>query len=400
MPSSAMSDKASGSTNELEKEGVSKATPSNTAALSVGDTAAAAKSLSSQQSVTEEPETTGTAGSGSVTVLPPEPVHFIHAIPGLDVDNGDDSDSAVEGLENVSSTDSVRSSVYDYIEENGRRYHKYKEGQYLLPNDEAEQERLDIQHNLMLLTLDGKLHVAPIEDMAGGLHNVLDIATGTGNWAIDFANAYPSTNVVGTDLSPIQPEYIPKNCRFEINDAEDDWLYTVPFDYIHGRALITCFKSHHTVFQHAFKSLRSGGYLELQDCDLPLRFIDDSGNGTALELWSQRLMAGGAALGKDLTRGRRYKEILEEIGFVDVVEKQTHIPIGTWAVGKKMKTTGAWMRMDMLVGLQAMSMAIMTRGLGMTPEEVEAHLANVKTEIESDKLHAYFLVMLVYGRKP
>ncbi len=79
----------------------------------------------------------------------------------------------------------------------------------------------------MLLALDGKLHVAPIEGMAGGLHNVLDVATGTGNWAIDFgepqihalpdiwmsvgltgilANAYPSVNVVGTDLTPMQPE--------------------------------------------------------------------------------------------------------------------------------------------------------------------------------------------------
>jgi hypothetical protein len=38
----------------------------------------------------------------------------------------------------------------------------------------------------MLLTLDGKLHVAPIENMVGGLNNVLDIATGTGNWVIDF----------------------------------------------------------------------------------------------------------------------------------------------------------------------------------------------------------------------
>jgi ubiquinone/menaquinone biosynthesis C-methylase UbiE len=38
----------------------------------------------------------------------------------------------------------------------------------------------------MLLALDGKLHIAPIEDMTGGLNNVLDIATGTGNWAIDF----------------------------------------------------------------------------------------------------------------------------------------------------------------------------------------------------------------------
>ena len=103
-------------------------------------------------------------------------------------------------------------------------------------------------------------------------------------------------------------------------------------------------------------------------------------------------MAGGAALGKDLTRARRYKEIMEEVGFVDVVEKRTQFPIGTWAKGKKMKTLGAWMTMDMLKGLQAMSMAIMTRGLGMTSEEVEKHLVDVRLEIESNKLHAYFPV--------
>jgi hypothetical protein len=32
------------------------------------------------------------------------------------------------GVRNSSSTVSVRSSVYDYIEENGRRYHRYKDG--------------------------------------------------------------------------------------------------------------------------------------------------------------------------------------------------------------------------------------------------------------------------------
>lgn len=49
-----------------------------------------------------------------------------------------------------------------------------------------EQDRLDLQHNIYLLMLDGKLHLAPLENMKGGLHNVLDIATGTGIWAIDF----------------------------------------------------------------------------------------------------------------------------------------------------------------------------------------------------------------------
>jgi len=43
-----------------------------------------------------------------------------------------------------------------------------------------------LQHHLFTLTFDGKLHVAPIEELKGGIHNVLDIGTGTGIWAIDF----------------------------------------------------------------------------------------------------------------------------------------------------------------------------------------------------------------------
>jgi ubiquinone/menaquinone biosynthesis C-methylase UbiE len=41
----------------------------------------------------------------------------------------------------------------------------------------------DIQHQLFVLTLHGKLHLAPVSE---GVHNVLDIATGTGIWAIEF----------------------------------------------------------------------------------------------------------------------------------------------------------------------------------------------------------------------
>jgi hypothetical protein len=49
---------------------------------------------------------------------------------------------------------------------------------------QIEQDRLDLQHHLFLLTLRGKLHLAPIENMQ--LHNVMDIGTGTGIWAADF----------------------------------------------------------------------------------------------------------------------------------------------------------------------------------------------------------------------
>jgi methylase of polypeptide subunit release factors len=63
---------------------------------------------------------------------------------------------------------------------------------------------------------------------------VLDLGTGTGIWAIDFADRYPSALVIGTDLSPTQPEWVPPNIRFEIEDFNDDWTFKLKdFDYIH-----------------------------------------------------------------------------------------------------------------------------------------------------------------------
>lgn len=43
---------------------------------------------------------------------------------------------------NRTSTYSMTSSVAERLEENGRTYHSYKDGKYLLPNDEAELDRL------------------------------------------------------------------------------------------------------------------------------------------------------------------------------------------------------------------------------------------------------------------
>ncbi len=30
--------------------------------------------------------------------------------------------------------------------------------------------------------------------------------------------------------------------RFEVDDAEDEWAFSTKFDYIHSRAVLTCFK--------------------------------------------------------------------------------------------------------------------------------------------------------------
>jgi ubiquinone/menaquinone biosynthesis C-methylase UbiE len=73
---------------------------------------------------------------------------------------------------------------------------------YIAPNDEQENDRLDMHHHMSTLLCEGKLHFSPIGDSP---QRILDLGTGTGIWAIDIADEYPSAEVIGVDLSPTQP---------------------------------------------------------------------------------------------------------------------------------------------------------------------------------------------------
>lgn len=97
--------------------------------------------------------------------------------------NYNDAASATSSLK--TQTTSVTASVYDYQFEHGRRYHAFRAGKYLLPNDEKEQERLNLQHHLWMLVLQDKLYLAPLEKAP---HRVLDIGTGTGrlHWMLSI----------------------------------------------------------------------------------------------------------------------------------------------------------------------------------------------------------------------
>src|SRR2546421_2047833 len=116
-----------------------------------------------------------------------------------------DNDSALGASVNGSYSTSLASSILDYRYENGRRYHAYRDGEYLLPNDDPEQNRLNIMHHISRLVLGGALYRAPIADGRPPPRRILD---GTGIWAIEMADEFPNTIVVGTDLSPIQPTWV------------------------------------------------------------------------------------------------------------------------------------------------------------------------------------------------
>lgn len=97
-------------------------------------------------------------------------------------------------------------------------------------------------------------------DSSGNSH----LFCGLPDWAIDFANLHPNVKVLGTDLSPIQPDYVPTNCDFIIDDATQDWSFHQRFDYIHTRTLTMGMPDWDKFVDQAYKHLQPGGILELQ----------------------------------------------------------------------------------------------------------------------------------------
>ena len=319
--------------------------------------------------------------------------------PEPDSQISDETDSAIGSYASTRST-SVADSAYDFRTLNGRRYHAQREGaDYMLPNDEDEMDRLDMQHHLFMMTLDGKLHRAPLKD---DIQSALDIGTGTGIWAIDFADQYPSCIVTGTDISPIQPNYVPVNCRFYVEDVESPqgWAEN-NLDYIHGRMLVVGLKNWAQIFQRAYDALKPGGWIELQDLNFPIRCDDESAPPESpLMAWSGHMLEGAARFGIDLSISNRFPTMLAEAGFVNINSETAAWPTSRWPKDKKMKEISTWVQQNFLEGIQGFSSAIFTRGLGWSVEQLEMHLMEVRENLKDRNRHIYLPISFFWAQKP
>ncbi|KAI0127194.1 S-adenosyl-L-methionine-dependent methyltransferase [Xylariales sp. AK1849] len=281
------------------------------------------------------------------------------------------------------------------IDMNGRTYQGYREGKYFLPNDPQEQDRLDFQHAAIGKLLDGKLSWAP---MSSPPRNVLDVATGTGIWAMEFAEQNPTSTVIGSDLSLIQPTArVPKNCTFVREDAEEPWdIHPLGFfDYIHLRYVCTCFDNPTTVMKYAYDRLAPGGWIEYHDVAAAVVDAD----GTSIKVAWDLAIAGAAAAGRDIMVAHRYKEWLGQQGFVDIFEWETQMPVSAWPDDPKLKVVGNYMNRMLREHARGILYKLLESS-GLPAEEIEDLITQCKEEFRSLNIPAYWPFYVVYARKP
>lgn len=329
------------------------------------------------------------------TTIQPQPGSPEPIIPADDSDLYDDDS---DGSSLATSTDSLTSSVLNYQYENGRRYHAYREGEYLIPNDEREQDRLDLVHHIWAVILGGEPYRAPIP---AGVSRILDFGTGTGSWAIDVADKHPEALVTGTDLSPIQPSWIPPNLKFTIDDFEAPWNFTQPFDFVHARSIEGSVKDFPRLFRQAHENLVPGGWFEVEDATVGV-FGDDDTIEKAVHIcqWRDHLIEASKKFGKEMGLSHKYKQYMIDAGFENVKEEIHKIPFSPWAKDRKLKELGRYQQTNMLEALEAYSLALFTRILGWDVAAIQLLLVGVRKDLADRSLHIYSQFYVVYGQKP
>ncbi|TDZ15324.1 Secondary metabolism regulator laeA [Colletotrichum orbiculare MAFF 240422] len=316
----------------------------------------------------------------------------------MDVDQSDLDSALGDDSASIRSL-SLKSVAEEYEWKFGRRYHGFQPGTYSFPNDDLEQVRLEMIHHVFYRLLNDRLYLAPIT--TAGL-KVLDIGTGTGEWAIQFADEHPEAAlVVRNDLSPIQPSWSPANVRFMIDDVEMDWVEPQNYGYIHCRYMAGAIRDWTRLISQVFDNLEPGGWFEFQESENTLHSEDGtlSPDSPMVEMM-EGLIKACDLLGRTMNPAPFMGRLLANIGFENVQEYRCKLPIGDWHQDPRLKEIGRLMAVNFVEGVEAFTASLFGDVLGWPQEDVKELNRDVVDAVERRDTHAMFDFVVVVGQKP
>lgn len=161
----------------------------------------------------------------------------------------------------------------------------------------------------------------------------------------DFADEFPDSEVIGTDITPIQPPWVPPNVKFEIDDCNREWTWADnTFDFIHIRMMFGIIEDWDALFRQAYRTCKPGGYTESFVCDSTFRGDETVKDDSAIAQWGRVWNAAGKKMGRtfEVYAENLQQKGMEAAGFVDIEVKDYYIPLGVWHKDKVLAEKGLW----------------------------------------------------------
>ena len=110
-----------------------------------------------------------------------------------------------------------------------------------------------------------------------------------------------------------------------------------------------------------------------------------------IQKWCANQEAAVQKMGLTLRiNGEKLKSMMTNAGFVNVSYQDFKVPIGTWPADRKQREIGAFQLVAMLDGIQGLTIALWTRFLDWSVEEIEVFLAKIRPEFKDRKVHSYW----------
>ncbi|GAP88078.2 putative mRNA 3 -end-processing protein YTH1 [Rosellinia necatrix] len=315
-----------------------------------------------------------------------------------------DGDSAL-GDDAASTTASLSASILEYRTFHGRTYHSLQgTADHWTPNDDAHLESMDCVTPPPPPLPFPLFPLPPSPISRPGTTLLRHTRAFFFSLCSDFADAHPKAEVIGTDISPSQPEWVPPNLKFEIEDCTQPWTYPADaFDFIHLRYLFGAISDWGALHAQAFRACRPGGWVEVVEPSVQVRSDDGSvRKGTAFYDWGLLFHEASSKYGRSMriVDDGIIPGSLRDAGFVDVHSRRFKMPATPWPRDPELRQLGAFCRLAMEQDLDGYAMYLFTNALNWSREQVTIFLAGVRKEMNDKQMQPYFVVEVTYGRKP
>jgi len=292
-------------------------------------------------------------------------------------------------------------------------------GQYLLPHDDTERDRLDVMHTMFKTARDvpTRLLNAPSQALrrpAGGFDErprVLDLGCGTGIWMLEMAQEFPTAEFVGVDMHYMGPSTLLDNVLIRAPwDYEGPWaLGEGSWDLIHLQMGLGSISDWPGLYRKILRHLVPGqGWFESVEIDWQPRCDDGTLLPGRLLQWWDYLRDVFGALGRSLEYNERTGDALHAAGFKDIQHVCYRLPTNGWSHSPAEHRSGMWWNIVMSqghestggYGLEAMSLAALTRHCHWPPDHARRLCNEALQEASDPSVHTYNNLHIWWARAP